>query len=62
MNRAERRRLRRDLGAKSTKMKRKRPAKPEVQAAFRAQVQERQRRFDLLTGKEQAESKELWVP
>lgn len=36
--RAERHRLLRDLGVPSKKMKRRRPAKPEVRAAFRDAV------------------------
>lgn len=41
MTRAERRRLLRELGVPSKKMKRRRPVRPEVQEAFRQAVRER---------------------
>lgn len=73
MNRAERRRIERALGHKTTKMKRQRPPAREVQEAIRDQVAARIARQDeilgrnsdprkLLVPKPPEPPKELWTP
>ena len=47
MTRAERRRLLRELGVPSKKMKRRRPVRPEVQEAFRQAVRQRAMELEL---------------
>ena len=71
--RAERRRIARELGHMSTKMKRQRPMAAHVQQAIRDDVKARLERQSVILGtptdprqllvpKNETEHKELWVP
>jgi hypothetical protein len=72
VNRAERRRIERALGHKTTKMKRQRPPSREVQQAIREEVEARIKRQDEILGRntnprellvpKPPEPKELWTP